>query len=176
MSRPLLHAIARQRPQISVRAAGPTALVELLKGDGAIDELEPWPEDGAGEASLLGRVRDWKPDAALVLPPSFSSALAARRTGARRSIGFAADLRSPLLTDPWRRPSRGDLHLGAEYLALLAPLARAHAAFASLAEPGGEAALMPPVLPIEPRARESARALRSSLGLGSARLPPVAPR
>src|SRR5436190_12175759 len=175
MARPLLRALAALKPAITLRAAGPPGLIELLSGDGGIDELEAWPDRGAARAELMRRVRGWKPDAALILPPSFSSALAARRSGAPRRIGFASEGRSPLLTDAWRRPSRGDLHLAAEYLALRLPLSRAHPAFAALAAPDRGDALALPALEVEGAARDAARALRSSLAPESAPLALLAP-
>ena len=91
----------------------------LLRGDG----------DGAGVAArgrgtarrgraLLARVRSWRADLALVLPPSFSSAWFAWRTGATRRVGYRGEARCPLLTRALPRPARGDRHLAEEYLAL----------------------------------------------------------
>jgi heptosyltransferase-2 len=53
-----------------------------------------------------------------VLPPSFSSAWFAWRTGAARRVGYRGEARSPLLSLALPRPARGDRHLAEEYLAL----------------------------------------------------------
>ena len=63
-------------------------------------------------------MRAWRPDAALVLPPSFSSAWFAFRTGAGTRVGFGHEARSWLLTRALRRGARGDAHLSEEYLRL----------------------------------------------------------
>lgn len=114
MARPLLHALRAATPRVHVTAVGPAALIELLAGDGAWDEALPWPlVPGA-----LSALRSRPAEAALVLPPSFSSAWFAWRSGAGSRVGFAHEGRSPLLTRAIRRPARGDLHLSREYLAL----------------------------------------------------------
>ncbi|MBI5168951.1 MAG: lipopolysaccharide heptosyltransferase II [Candidatus Eisenbacteria bacterium] len=118
MARPLLGALRAGLPAARIAACGPKALLELLEGDRCWDAAIPWPCAPQDVAAALGG----RPDAALVLPPSFSSAWHAWRTGARTRVGFAADTRSMLLTHAVRRPARGDLHLGREYLALAAPL------------------------------------------------------
>ena len=112
MARPLLHALRRAHPEARIEAVGDPDFEALL-------ESEPWdrfwlrvpprlPEPGA--------------DVAVILPPSFSSAWDAWRWKARARLGFASDGRSLLLTHPWRRPERGEMHLSREYLALAAPL------------------------------------------------------
>jgi len=111
MARPLLHALRASQRGASIAAVGPVALLELLAGDRTWDESHAWPL-GPG---ALAALREPRADAALVLPPSFSSAWFAFRTGARVRAGFAHEGRSPLLTRALRRPARGDLHLAREY-------------------------------------------------------------
>ena len=132
-------------------AAGPGPLLDLLAADRAWDRGEPLP----GDAGLMRRLRASRPEAALVLPPSFSSGWFAARTAARQRIGFAHDLRSPLLTRALRRPPRGDLHLSREYLALGATL--------------GAREVPVPTLTVGDEAREAAAALRQ--GTAAARAP-----
>ena len=91
-------------------------------------------------------------DAALVLPPSFSSAWLAFRCGARRRVGFAHEGRSWLLTRAMRRPERGNLHLSREYLQLAAAL---------------ESPEIPlPVLGVSAGAEREAAAMLARAGLG----------
>lgn len=118
MARPLTGAIRAALPAARIVASGPAPLLELLAGDRAWDAALRWPATPAAVREAAGGPLD----AALVLPPSFSSAWHAWRTGARARIGFAADARSPLLTQAVRRPARGDLHLGREYLLLAGAL------------------------------------------------------
>jgi heptosyltransferase II len=118
MARPALHALRAAHPRAEITACGPRALLELLAPEGLWQRAEALP---AGRG-LLGRLRAARFDAALVLPPSFSSAWLAFRSGARLRVGFAHEGRSLLLTHAVPRPARGDLHLSREYLQLAASL------------------------------------------------------
>jgi heptosyltransferase-2 len=118
LARPVLAMTARAFGADAVRAAGPGALLELLRADGTFALSDPWPPDTESRSAALARVRAWKPGHALVLPPSFSSALDAFRTGARIRVGYRGEGRSALLTRAIARPSRGARHLSEEYLEL----------------------------------------------------------
>lgn len=118
MARPALHALRAAHPRAEITACGPCVLLELLAPDGLWQRAETLPA-GPG---LPGRLRAARFDAALVLPPSFSSAWLAFRSGARLRVGFAHEGRSLLLTHAVRRPERGSLHLSREYLQLAASL------------------------------------------------------
>ena len=118
MARPALHALRAAHPRAEITACGPGALLELLAPEGLWRRAEALP----GAPGLVGRLRAARFDAALVLPPSFSSAWLALRSGARLRVGFAHEGRSFLLTRALRRPERGDLHLSREYLQLSASL------------------------------------------------------
>lgn len=120
MARPLLFGLRAALPGASVRCVGPAGPMELLRGDGAVDELLAWPPAGQARGALLARVRSWRADLALVLPPSFSSAWFAWRAGARRRVGYRGEARCPLLSRALPRPVRGDRHVAEEYLALAA--------------------------------------------------------
>ena len=118
MARPLLHALRASLPNAVVTAVGRPAS-RLLDRERLWNDWKPWPE----ARTLLKREPTF--DSAVVLPPSFSSAWSLPR-GIRVRSGFAGEWRSWLLTHPWRRPPRGDLHLSQEYLRLGEPvLARA---------------------------------------------------
>lgn len=131
MARPLLHALRARWPETRVGVTGPAAPMGLLERERVWDASASWPPP-------RGFARD--ADLALVLPPSFSSAWHAWRSGARARIGFAADARSWLLTRAMRRPARGDLHLSREYLALVAPLGIAEQPLPALVPTGEERA------------------------------------
>lgn len=118
MARPLLFGLRAALPRAAVWCVGPAGPMDLLRGDGAADAWLPWPVEGPARRALLGSLRAWRADVALVLPPSFSSACFVRHAGARRRIGYRGDGRSWLLTRALARPARGDRHLAEEFLAL----------------------------------------------------------
>jgi heptosyltransferase-2 len=122
MARPLLHGLRLAHPHAELRAVGPAPLLSLLAVENTFDRGEPWPADGAGHGQLTRRLVAWRPEAALVLPFSFSSARFAYGTRAPIRVGYAHELRSFMFTHALRRPSRGDLHLSREYLALGGPI------------------------------------------------------
>lgn len=153
MARPLLHALRAAQPRAEIVAVGPAGLLALLATERTFDRAETWPKGRADRARLLARLRVWRPEAALVLPPSFSSAWFAWRAGARIRIGFAQDGRSPLLTHAVRRPARGERHLSREYLDLGARL--------------GATAVPVPALVLDDSARAEAARLRASLPGGA---------
>jgi len=130
---------------------GPAALLELLSADGLFDTADPWPADGSGRARLARVLAAWRPDLAIVMPPSFSSAWFAWRSGARTRVGLAADGRSPLLTHAVPRVARGDRHVAEDYLALGAAV--------------GAPAVEPPPLAIPPAWREGAEAILAEDGV-----------
>jgi heptosyltransferase-2 len=161
MARPALHAVRAAYPDARITAAGPGPLLELLRPEGL------WQGEEAVRPAvpgLAGRLRAARLDAALVLPPSFSSAWLAFSAGARRRVGFAREGRSPLLTSAPRRPARGDLHLSREYLTLARELG-------ALETPGTR---LPP-LPLAPDAVAEARALIEPGGPGRAGFAILAP-
>ena len=110
MSRPLLHGLRAALPDAAIEAQGPP-FSRLLDRERVWDRWRP-SHERRGTRSY---------DAAVILPPSFSSAWRVG-FGVPVRVGFAADGRSWLLTHAIRRPARGDLHLSAEYLGLGAPL------------------------------------------------------
>jgi len=114
MARPLLHALRAALPDAFITALGRPAS-RLLDRESLWNEWRPWPEARAALAHESGY------DAAVVMPPSFSSAWSLPR-GIRLRSGFAGEGRSWLLTHAWRRPARGEMHLSREYLHLGEPL------------------------------------------------------
>lgn len=148
LARPMLHAVRRSFPDAPVCAVAPPALLELLAPEGLFAASVAWPADGAGRRAALTAVRAFRPEAALVLPPSFSSAWFAWRSGARVRIGYAHEARGALLSRALAREPRGDRHLSDEYLRLATAL-----------EARGGAL---PDLPVADGAADAARALRSA--------------
>jgi heptosyltransferase II len=118
MARPLLHGLRRARPGAEIRVAGPRGIVELLHPERVFDSGAAWPADARGRAELLAGLRQWRAGAAIVTPPSFSSAWFAFRSGAPERVGFATEGRGLLLTRAVPRPPRGDVHLSEEYVSL----------------------------------------------------------
>ena len=145
MARPLLHALRAALPNAHVEGLG-RPFSRLLDRERVWNEWRPWPEARA----LLSREPAF--EAAVILPPSFSSAWALPR-GIRLRSGFAADGRSWLLTHPWRRPARGEMHLSQEYL--------------HLGEPFGVRPA--PVPPLRPSGAEAEAARRTAQGEMGAR-------
>jgi heptosyltransferase-2 len=162
MARPLLHGLRLAHPHAELQVVGPLPLVSLLAGERTFDRGEPWPGDRAGRRELTGRLAAWRPDAALILPFSFSSARFALGTRAPIRVGYAHELRSFMLTHALHRPPRGDLHLSREYLAL--------------GEPVGVASGPLPLLVPSATARGAADALLVRAAPGAGDFAVVAPR
>jgi heptosyltransferase-2 len=119
MARPLLHALRASLPNAEIWCVGQPAS-SLLVRERVWDR---WHAVGDIEDRLHGFALERRRfDAALILPPSFSSAWMLWRRGIARRIGFAGEWRSWLLTDLLRRPARGEMHLSEEYLSLGARL------------------------------------------------------
>jgi heptosyltransferase-2 len=103
MALPALTALRAACPDALVTVIGPWA--PLLTGQAVADVLLRYPGDGRKRRRLGAAMRAMRPDAAVLLPNSFESALAARRWGARIRLGYDADLRRGLLTHVLELPS-----------------------------------------------------------------------
>ena len=159
LARPLLHRLRAALPSARLAAVAPEPLLALMAADGVVDDAHAWPHDGRGRARVTAAVRAWRPDVALVLPPSFSSAWLAWRSGARERIGYAHEGRGLLLTRALPRPARGTRHLADEYL----ELGRAWGVV-----PGGAAAANPTgiaALRLPGAVRSAGESLRARLGV-----------
>ena len=139
LARPLMHALRRALPQARIAAVAPGPLLELLAGDGIIDAPHPWPRQAPGRERVTRELRAFRPEIALVLPPSFSSAWLAWQSGALYRVGYAHEGRGLLLSRSEPRPARGERHLADEYLHLgrdwCAPESPVPAAFPALRLP-----------------------------------------
>lgn len=120
MARPLLHAMRAAWPGARVLGVGAEGPCIPLVAEGAIDEWVGWPRDVAGRRAATARVRAWRPDRAVVLPASFSSAWLAWRSSAAIRVGYRGQWRDALLTQALARGVRGERHLSDEYLDLVA--------------------------------------------------------
>ena len=89
MALPALHALRVGKPQARIAVVGRWA--RLLAGQGVADLLLDYPGPWAERRRFARALGDEPADLALLLPNSFESALAARRWGARRRLGFAGD-------------------------------------------------------------------------------------
>jgi heptosyltransferase-2 len=128
MARPLLHAVRASWPGARVLGVGPAGPCAPLADEGLVHEFAPWPADDPGRAAVATRARAWRPDIALVLPASFSSAWLAWRSRARERVGYRGEWRDALLTRPLPRAARGERHLSDEFLDLGAALGLAEVA------------------------------------------------
>jgi heptosyltransferase-2 len=167
MARPVLHALRAAHREAEIVAVAPAALLDLLVTDGVLDRLEPWPVERPLRAALARRLRRWRPEAALVLPPSFSSAWFAWRSAARLRVGFAHEARAPLLTHALPRGARGDLHQSREFVRLgevLGAKATPVPELRPLAEAGGSARELLDRRAITPGERYAILAPRSAWG------------
>ena len=141
MARPLLHAVRATWPGTQVLGVGLDGVSQPLVDEGLLHDCFPRTRAGAGRATLATRVRAWRPEAALVLPASFSSAWLAWRSGARTRVGFRGEWRQALLTHALVRAPRGARHLSDEYLELGAALGLTHAPVPVLMPTAGGRAL-----------------------------------
>jgi heptosyltransferase-2 len=103
MALPALAALRAARPEALVAVIGPWA--PLLTGQAVADIHLRYPRDGRKRRRLGAAVRAMRPDAAVLLPNSFESALTARRWGARIRLGYDTDMRRGLLTHVVELPS-----------------------------------------------------------------------
>lgn len=120
---PLLASLRAALPQARLLAAGRAPAAELLAGSKVVDDYVAFSgrKGLAGVESDAARLRAADPDACILLPNSWSSALAAWRAGIPLRVGRGGRGRSWLLTE--KLPPIGAPRPMAEiYLEMLAPL------------------------------------------------------
>ena len=101
MATPILRAVRQVLPKAHLAGIMRPGLTEVLAGNPWLDETITCPMKGFGSVWRAAKViRSTKPDAVLLLPNSFRSALVARLSGARMRIGYDRDGRGWLLTHP----------------------------------------------------------------------------
>jgi heptosyltransferase-2 len=113
MATPALRALRGQFPQARITGVMRPVIGDLLAGTAWLDDAIAYDRhrrDSAGSfAAAVRGLRAARPDLAVILPNSLSSATLAWRGGARRRVGAAGHWRRWLLTDavPPRRDDRG---------------------------------------------------------------------
>jgi heptosyltransferase-2 len=119
MALPALAALRARWADARIAVVGRWA--PLLLGQGVADLVLDHPRARAGRRALARALAADRPDAAVLLPNSLGSVLAARAWRARRVVGYATDGRGRWLTEalPLPAPRR---HQVDEYLALAAAL------------------------------------------------------
>ena len=103
MAVPALRALRAARPDARVALVGPWAA--LLAGQGLADVLVPYAHSWSARLARWDEVRALAAAAAILLPSSFESALAAWYWKASRRVGFDAGGRRALLTDAIPTPA-----------------------------------------------------------------------
>jgi heptosyltransferase-2 len=119
MSLPLVGRLAAPAG-VSVTVVAPELTARVYGGLEAVDELVVLSRRGAtrGVAARWRYLRAGRPDAVVILPPSFSSALGPALAGIKVRTGYATDGRRKLLTDPAGTDGARSRHLSEEFLAL----------------------------------------------------------
>lgn len=97
MAVPTVRALRQTFPDTRVLLAGPWAT--LLAHQGLAEALVTYPRAWSARLAAADAVRRFAPDAAVLLPNSLESALAAWYWGARRRVGFGVGGRARLLTE-----------------------------------------------------------------------------
>lgn len=119
MSLPLVGMIAAATRTV-VSVVAPEATARVYWGMPGVDELAVLPKRGAtrGIRARARYLRQTRPDAAVVLPPSFSSAVGPWLAGVRVRVGYRSDGRGGLLTVAVDDRGAREAHLSEEYLRL----------------------------------------------------------
>jgi len=150
MAIPTLRALRAALPAAELWCAG-RWVEPVLEAEPGLARRIAYPGPWRHRLRLARQLRAASLDLAVLLPNSFEAALTAWLAGARRRVGYAADGRTPLLTDPVA-PSAARLHQVEEYLALLRPL--------GIAMPA-----VPPTLAVTESRRAEARQLLAAVGV-----------
>jgi heptosyltransferase-2 len=151
LARPALSLLA-QHCRLDV--AAPPGLRRVLEDVASVLPSSGWSRRERFRQALGARARRY--GGALVLPPSFSAALAAFVSGSRLRVGHATEARRVLLSHPVPNPGR-TVHLTTQFLDLAAVLLRL------LGVP--IAAARAPALPVHPEERLAAQRLLESRGV-----------
>lgn len=110
MSLPTLESLRRALPDAHIGVVARTGVADLFASCGAADDVILYRRGSGvdrlrGYLDLIGRLRAFSADLAIVLPRSFGSAWTALLSDAPRRIGFKASGRDLLLTDAIERES-----------------------------------------------------------------------
>jgi heptosyltransferase-2 len=116
MATPFLKRLAERNPGAAIEVFAPAGVAGVFQGAPGVSAVFPIQRKD-GPFALARALRARRYDAAYILPPSFSSALATALARIPIRIGYAADFRSPLLTEA--RPLEERYHYVRRYLGLL---------------------------------------------------------
>lgn len=119
MSLPLVGMMAAS-DCVSLVVVAPESMARVYWDLDGLDELVVLPKSGATRG-VAGRIRylyATRPDAAVVLPPSFSAAVAPWLAAVPVRVGYRTDIRSVLLTDAVSVTNARDEHLTKNFLSL----------------------------------------------------------
>jgi heptosyltransferase-2 len=119
MSLPLVGQLAAP-DGVSVTVVAPELTARVYRGLDAVDELVVLTRRGTtrGVAARWRYLRAGRPEAVVILPPSFSGALGPALAGVKVRTGYATDGRGMLLTDPVGSAGARSRHLSDEFLLL----------------------------------------------------------
>lgn len=127
MATPVLTDLRHRFPDAEITAMCKEHLADLLKRDGAVDEVFAFSQPGYGflrraaDADLIGKIRMGRYDLGVLLTNSFSSAWLFFQGRIPRRLGYRARLRSFFLTDGVSWPAER-MHQVDFYKTLLEPL------------------------------------------------------
>lgn len=119
MATPLLLSLRRIFQDAFICVVCRDYVSEIFQRCSAVDRMLVYRRrSGLGsELSMIRKNRPWCGwDACFVLPPSFSAALAAMISGAKRRFGYRGQLRDFLLTDVISNGDNRSVHLSAAYM------------------------------------------------------------
>lgn len=158
MSTVFLRRLRERHPEDIIHVLCRPAVKDLFRNFPGVDDvIGLYPRQALG---VVRRLREARYDLGYVLPPSFSAALQFLLGGVRERIGYAADFRSPLLTQALPLDER--FHYVRRYLGLLG-------------EAGRDVASGDLFFPEPTNPGEAAQHLLDAAGIGSGRLLAVAP-
>jgi lipopolysaccharide heptosyltransferase II len=115
MISPAVRAIRARFPEARIGILARGWVLDVLRGGPFYDDLIEYDRDGyhrgsAGLFRLARELRRRRFDLAILFQKAFEAAALAFLAGARLRIGYATDLRRPLLTHPLAPPPRGTHH------------------------------------------------------------------
>lgn len=128
MSTPVLADLKKQYPNAKITAMARTPLHDLLKADPHVDELFTFCKTSCfgrhdEKRNIIEKLRQGKYDLGILLTNSFSSAWWFWQGRVENRVGFAANMRSLLLTEAVPFPKeRKQQHIVLTYKKLLEPL------------------------------------------------------
>lgn len=163
LSLPAVYALRHIYPDAVIDIAVKKPLGEVLAGLSVIDGIVEYLPGWEGERELVSRLKQDRYDLGVLFPRSLHSAALFFFGKVRRRLGYAADMRSLLLTDRVRRTKEIRSRHQSEYYRHLV---------STLGDPGD---MVIPRLVVSNREKDDARSLLRTLGWQGGRLIGVNP-